>query len=101
MLSLQTQSKYIKRTIQLPNGSWALVVFELTLANGKVVAKAISGKILGESNTVATAEVLALPVYFESESVEPIISPFFSKVESILRDLSFVITAPTRAPNFN
>ena len=44
MLAIQTQPKYIKRTVQLPNGSWALVVFELVEINGKITAKAVCGR---------------------------------------------------------
>ena len=98
MLAIQTQPKYVKKTVQLPNGSWALVVFELVEVNGKVTAKAICGKILGNTS-VKCDEVIALPIYFESESVPPVVSPFFTKVESILKDLSFVVSQPSRAPN--
>ena len=99
MLALQTQPKYIRKAVQLPNGSWALVVFELVEVNGKIIAKAISGKILGEE-CFDQEVVLALPAYFERESVEPVVSPFFTEVQNILKDLSFVISQPARAPNF-
>jgi hypothetical protein len=100
MLSLQKQSKFIKKTITLPNGSLALVVFELTEVNGKIIAKAVCGKILGQENSsVECSEVLALPVYFESKSVEPIVSPFFADVINLVKDLSFVVSQPSRAPN--
>ena len=99
MLALQKQSKYIQRTIKLPNGTLALVVFELVEINGKITAKAVCGKILGRE-TVSCEEILAFPIYFESQSVKPIISTFFGKVEDILKDLSFVISQPSRAPNF-
>jgi hypothetical protein len=99
MLAIQKQSKYINRRIQLPNGYWADVVFELVDVNGKIVAKAISGKIIGQ-NIVVNDEVLSLPVYFERETFKPIISPFFSETEVLIKDLCFVVTQPTRAPNF-
>ena len=98
MLSLQTQSKYIKRTIQLPNGSWALVVFELVEVNGKIIAKAISGKILGQTET-KNEEVLALPLVIEKESIEVVVSPFFPEVDILIKDLSFVLSQPARGPN--
>jgi len=95
MLALQTQftrgnmpciqgvlggPKYIRKAVQLPNGSWALVVFELVEINGKIVAKAISGKIL-EEKCFDQEVVLALPAYFEKESIEPVVSPFFKEKE--------------------
>ena len=99
MLSLQKQSKFIKRTIQLPNGSWALVVFELIEVNGKILLKAVAGKVIQE-RIISQEEVLALPIYFEKETIKPIASPFFAEVVSLVKDLSFVVTQPTRAPNF-
>jgi len=99
MLSIQTQPKYIKRAVQLPNGSWALVVFELIEVNGKVTAKAVCGKILGESSVSCEEVILSLPAHIDIETVEPIVSPFFSKIENILKDLSFVVSQPSRAPN--
>jgi len=98
MLSLQKRSKFIKKTIQLPNGSFALVVFELLEINGKIIAKAVCGKIL-EENIISQEEVLALPVYFERETFKPIVSPFFADAINLLKDLSFVISQPVRAPN--
>ncbi len=98
MLSLQKQPKYVRKTVKLPNGSLALVVFELIELNGKITAKAVYGELL--SQEVAKSETLALPVYFETQHIAPVISPFFSEVKSFLKDLSFVITQPSRAPNF-
>ena len=107
MLALQTQPKYIRKAVQLPNGSWALVVFELVEINGKIIAKAISGKIIACSEQSRGGEkcfdqevVLALPAYFERESIEPVVSPFFAEVQNILKDLSFVVSQPARAPTF-
>ena len=99
MLALQKQSKFIKKTIQLPNGSWALVVFELFEVKGKITAKAVCGKLI-EENVISGEEVLALPVYFERQNFIPIVSPFFAEAVSLIKDFSFVISQPSRAPNF-
>ncbi len=99
MLSLQKQVKFIKKIIQLPNGAWADVVFELIEIDGKIVAKAVSGKLI-EENVLTQEEILSLPVYFERQTFKPIISPFFSDVTNTLRDLSFIISQPARAPSF-
>jgi len=98
MLAIQKQSKFIKKTIQLPNGSWALVVFELVEVNGKTIAKAVYGKII-EENIISQEEIIALPVYFEKQNFLPITSPFFADVQNLIKDLSFVISQPSRAPN--
>lgn len=107
MLALQTQPKYIRKAVQLPNGSWALIVFELVEVNGKIVAKAVCGKIIACSEQNRGGEkcfdqevVLALPAYFERETVEPVVSPFFSYVSNLVKDLSFVVSQPARAPTF-
>ena len=99
MLSIQTQPKYIEKEIQLPNGKWVLVVFELVELNGKTIARAVSGKIIEKAVALEKEEILSLPVYFDRQTVEPVVSPFFSEIETILKDLSFVITQPARAPN--
>ena len=104
MLSLQKQSRFIKKTIQLPNGAWAYVVFELIEVNGKIVAKAISGKlveenIISQEDLPAQSGVLALPVYFDIETFKPIVSPFFADSIKLLKDLSFIVSQPARAPN--
>jgi len=108
MLSLQKQSRYIKSKITLPDGSLALVVFELQEINGKIVAKAICGKLIQETTKngapsrgeiFSQEEILALPVYFDTETFKPIISPFFAEVVILLKDLSFITSQPARAPN--
>ena len=118
MLALQKQpachavldvgrSKFIQKKIQLPNGLFALIVFELIEINGKIIAKAVCGKIIEERSDFENLKrsdfgekILALPIYFERENFKPIISPFFADVLSLVKDLSFIISQPTRAPNF-
>ena len=99
MLSLQKQSRYIKKQVTLPDGTLALVVFELVEINGKIVAKAICGKRI-EETIISQEEILALPVYFETETFKPIVSPFFAEIKSIVKDLSFIVSQPIRAPGF-
>jgi hypothetical protein len=108
MLSLQKRSKFIKKAIQLPNGSWVLVVFELIEVNGKIVAKAVCGKLIEKTTKngvpyrgkiIPQEEFVALPINFEKENFIPITSPFFADVINLLKDLSFVISQPSRAPN--
>ncbi len=101
MLSIQKQPKYIEKEMQLPNGKWVLVIFELVEVNGKIIAKAVSGRIIEKAVTLEKEEILALPVCCETQNIQPVVSPFFSEIETLLKDLSFVVTQPARAPNFN
>ena len=96
MLSVQKQPKYVTKTLQLPNGQWATVLFELVEQQGKIIAKAISAELIEQS--IASVEVVALPTFSVKQTIEVIVSPFFSSIESVLKDLSFVISQPTRAP---
>ncbi len=100
MLAIQKQSKYLRKTVRLPDGSLALVVFELVEINGKVTAKAVYGKILEQTVSQEKREVILISGCCEKNLVEPVISPFFSEVKDLFKNLSFVISQPTRAPNF-
>ncbi len=94
MLTVLKQPKYLKKNVQLPNGEWAIVVFEL---QGNTW-KAVYGEIIEAK--ISQGEILALPAYFASQHIAPIVSPFFSEVKTLVKDLAFVVTQPTRAPGF-
>ncbi len=94
MLSIQKQPKYLKKKIQLPSGEWAIVLFELQGSTWK----AVYGEIIEAK--ISQSEILALPVYFETQHIAPLVSPFFKTVEQIVKDFAFVISQPTRAPGF-
>ena len=96
MLTLRKQPQYVQKTVVLPNGSKALVVFELVETGGKITAKAVFGKILEQ----AEETILSLPVFINRQNIRPIASPFFSFVSEIVKDLSFTISQPSRAPDF-
>lgn len=85
--------------VKLPNGMWAYVVFELIEINGKIVAKAVGGKIIEQKSEISKEEVLALPICCETENIKPIISPFFVEIKNIVKDLSFIVSQPARAPS--
>ncbi len=95
MLTLQTKNQYLKKKIQLPSGEWAFVVFEL---QGNTW-KAVYGEILEQKFSDFKEKIFALPAYFESQHIAPIISPFFSEVKTLVKDLAFIVTQPSRAPN--
>lgn len=99
MLALQKQIQYIQKAVQLPNGEWAIVIFELVERNGRIIAKAVSGKIL-EDLTFKQEKVLCLPCVKSSTQFLPIKSIFSNFVFNFSKDLSFVMSQPTRAPNF-
>ncbi|MBU6370540.1 MAG: hypothetical protein KGH93_01825 [Patescibacteria group bacterium] len=99
MLSVQKQPKFFTKTVTLPDGRIAAVVFELVQLNGKTVAKAVCGKVLHQE--VCTKETtLALPAIIEKQNIAPVKSPFFATVAAIVKDLSFIIAQPSRAPDF-
>ena len=98
MLAIQKQPKYLRKTVRLPDGSLALVVFELIEINGKITAKAVYGKVL--DNPIAKEEILSLPVYFEKINIKPVISPYFAEIQNLFKSFAFVKSQPTRAPDF-
>ena len=98
MLAIQKQQKYFQKAVQLPNGEWALLVFELVERNGQIIAKAVSGKILGEE--IVTEEILCLPCVKSPVEFIPIKSVFSNIVLNFVKDFSFMTCLVTRAPNF-
>ena len=94
MLAIQKQPKYIQKAVQLPNGAWAMVVFELVLRDGQIVARAVSGTVLGEQ------KVLCLPCIKTPADFLPIKSIFLDLVSNFSKDFSFIMSQPTRAPSF-
>jgi hypothetical protein len=99
MLAIQKSQKYIQKAVQLPNGAWVMVVFELIERNGQIVAKAVSGKMLDDVQ-VEKKEVLCLPCIKTPADFLPIKSIFSDLVSSFSKDFSFVMSQPTRAPSF-
>ncbi len=93
MLAIQKQPQYLKKKVRLPNGSLALVVFEL---QGNTW-KAVYGEILEAK--ISQSEILALPAHFESQHILPVISPYFSHLEIFVRNLFFVFAQPVRGPD--
>ena len=101
MLAIQKRQKYIQKAVQLPNGAWALVVFELVERNGQIVARSVSGKLLGEQNEqIVKEEILCLPCVKIPFDFLPIKSIFSDLVSPFSKDFSFVMSQPTRAPSF-
>lgn len=98
MLAVQTSPKYIEKAVQLPNGAWALVVFELVERNGQIVARAVSGKMLSDISAEKEA-VLCLPAVKSPVEFIPVVSIFSDLVSNFTRDFSFMTCAVTRAPN--
>jgi hypothetical protein len=75
-----------------------MVVFELVERNGQIIAKAVSGKLLNEVK--AEDEILCLPAVKSPIEFIPVKSIFSNLVLNFVRDFSFVMSQPTRAPNF-
>jgi hypothetical protein len=98
-LTCVNRPKYIKKAVQLPNGVWALVVFELIERDGQIVARAVSGQILNETE-LSKEEILCLPGIKSPADFIPVRSIFLNLVSDFSKDFSFVMSQPTRAPNF-
>jgi hypothetical protein len=96
MLQVQKQQQYVEKIMQLPNGNWAAVIFALTEYGSKVTAKAISYRLIEAPIEEA---VIALPVLSQKSNIVIEKSPYFSDIEAILKDLSFVTSQPTRGPD--
>jgi len=99
MLAIQKQPKYIQKAVQLPNGAWGLVVFELVEINGHIIAKAVSGKLLADIQT-EQSEILCLPCIKSPAYFSPILSTYYFIRDTFSNDFSFVVSQPTRAPSF-
>lgn len=97
MLSLQKQPKYFEKMVRLPNGSLAVVVFEIVEVGGSLKARAVCGKLVGEENT--EEKIYALPTHIENIPIIPLLHPLFSYNFLTQRDLSFFSSQVTRAPN--
>jgi len=99
MLAIQKQPKYFSRFIAMPNGVHAWVVFELIERDGHLVAKAIYAEAI-DPNKVPEEHIYALPGIKSPVEFLPI--QFFpAKLShSFLKDFSFVLSQPTRAPSF-
>ncbi len=101
MLAIQKSKKYIQKAVELPNGAWALVVFELVEQDGKIIARAVSGKILdGQNEQIVKDEILCLPCVKTPVDFLPIKSIFSDLVSNFSKDFSFITCQVTRAPNF-
>jgi hypothetical protein len=100
MLAIQKSNKYIQKAVQLPNGAWALVVFELVERNGQIIAKAVSGKMIGDVQA-EQSEILCLPCVKTPFDFLPTLSTFnFIDFINLSSDFSFIMSQPTRAPSF-
>ena len=98
MQTLQVQKTHFRKIVRLPNGVLALVLFELTPRNGRLIAKAVSYEVIPEK--IEETESLFLPcctlkAQYITEK-KSVISPYLSFV----RDLSFLVKQSPRAPSF-
>lgn len=98
MLSLQKQNKYFSKEILMPNGSHAVVWFELVETNGRLIAKAISVNVIEENSTECAP--ICLPILISKivhATVKKICANFVAPIISVL---DFVTSQPTRAPAY-
>lgn len=98
MLVVKKPAQFIKKAVQLPNGAWAMVVFELVERDGHIIAKAVSGKLLESFN--GGSATMCLPCIKSSIHFTPVKSIFYNFVSTLTKDFSFMSCQNTRAPNF-
>ena len=99
MLAIQKQPKYLEKAVQLPNGAWALVVFELVERDGRIIAKAIRAEAIKQTTTSEDEKCLLPGVVSPIEFI-PVKSIFSDFVSTFIKDFSFTSCQVTRAPNF-
>ena len=99
MLALQTRSQIIPKEIRLPNGKLVLGIFLVSEENGKLKVRLVSIKPLeaGQGETL-TNEVLALPAYYEAQTITPKKSVCSEYCFKTFKDFSFLTKQLTRAP---
>ena len=99
MLAIQRQNKYFSKVMTLPNGTKALVYFELIERNGHVIAKAIRAEAIN-SDIFSEEKIYALPCIKSPISFIPVKSIFSDLLSIFSKDFSFMSCHITRAPNF-
>jgi len=100
MLALQTRSQIIPKEIRLPNGKLVLGIFLVTEENGKLKARLVSIRPLEQGESFESNEdILALPCYFETQSVLPKKSVCSEYCFKTFKDFSFLTKQFTRAPS--
>ncbi len=97
MFALSAQQKYFQKEVVLPNGSKAIVFFELVETNGRIVARAVNVQIISEAK--ASASVVYLPVSITRAIFAPVVAFYSNYVAPIVEELSFITSQPTRAPS--
>lgn len=97
MLKPIQPSKFIERIITSQTGERYRVVFLVTLVNGEVKAKAISAKLISDSDFAPV--VLALPGATTTVTGDTAYIFEYSPVVSPFTSLLFFTSQPTRAPS--
>ena len=99
MLAIQKQPKYFSKMVNLPDGSSALVVFELIERNSHLIAKAVYAETIN-TNSIPEQEVGLLSGEVSSINITPEKSRLFNYISPYFKDFSFVMSQPTRAPAY-
>ncbi len=98
MFALTAQQKYFQKEVTMPNGSKAIVFFELVENNGRIVARAVHVEVISE--TASSAPFVCLPISITRAIFASVISFYSNYVAPIFEELSFIVSQPTRAPAF-
>ena len=83
----------------MPDGTSALVVFELVERDGHIIARAVYAEKI-DVRSVPEQKVLLLDGEVVCTDVLPVKSFYTNYVSPYFKDFSFVMSQPTRAPSF-
>jgi hypothetical protein len=98
MLAIQKQPKYFSKMVNMPDGTQALVVFELIERNGRLIAKAVYAEALNASS-IQEQEVCLLDGEVCSVSITPEKNCFTTYTSPYFKDFAFLTSQLTRAPS--
>lgn len=99
MLAIEKRNKFIQKAVKMPNGEWAMVVFELIERDGRIIAKAIRAEAIKQTTTSEDEKCLLPGIVSPTEFI-PVKSIFTDFVSIFTKDFSFTSCQVTRAPNF-
>lgn len=100
MLPISTESKYVEKILVTNEGQKCRVIFLVSLVGGRIQARIVSAEIIAEPKRAPTESVLSLIAPYFVPSYVGRTTFNFSVPSPYLKDFSFFVSQPTRAPAF-